>query len=156
MTPTERGVRKKLAVRFQSTRIRGKVLMRSKLLGVHENASHDEVVVLASLFSHDEPQSYLLDETNVALMKRSPGRDEADRGEAVILLEELGHNLVTELSHSLNTSETTESQQDARTHIGMLIERRIEKGDGSSSSPILPLLPANLTRMATDREEYPR
>ena len=126
------------------------------MLGVDENASHDEVVVLTSLFSHDESQSYLLDETNVTLVKRSHGGNEADHGETMILLEELGHHLVAELSHSLNTSETIGLHGDAETHIGMLIERRIEKGGGASSSPILPLLPTNSTRRATDRQEYPR
>ena len=43
--------RQELAVSLQRARIRGEVLMRSELLGVHEHAGHDEVVVLARLRS---------------------------------------------------------------------------------------------------------
>lgn len=46
----------------------------------------------------------------MTLMQGSHGGNETDRGEAVVLFVELGHDLVAELSHSVNTTETTRSR----------------------------------------------
>lgn len=49
MIKTRHEQRQERAIGLQSARIRGKVLMRSELLGVDEHAGHDEIVVLARL-----------------------------------------------------------------------------------------------------------